>query len=102
LFKIFGFSLTFAPTMNYISILGFVAGVITSAGMIPQVVKTWRTKKVDEISLGMYSIYIVGFILWLTYGFLKKDYPILCTNSVSLLLSSLMVVFKLSFGSKTA
>jgi len=84
--------------MDPIQILGLFAGVITSAGMIPQLLKTYKTKEAEELSFKMFVIYMVGFSLWITYGFLKSDIPIVATNFVSIGLNTTLLVMKIKYG----
>ncbi|TDW51906.1 MtN3 and saliva related transmembrane protein [Flavobacterium sp. 270] len=79
--------------MNYIDIIGLFAGACVTISVIPQILKVWRTKKVKEISLKMFSILTFGLAVWVVYGILKKDAPIIITNSVSLFLNLIMVYF---------
>ena len=58
---------------NISVIIGIAAGVLTAASMMPQVVKTIKTKKAENVSALMLIILIGGVILWIIYGFLKKD-----------------------------
>lgn len=79
--------------MNFTDILGFVAGICVMTSVIPQILKVWRTKKVKDISLLTFSVLTFGVALWVVYGILKKDMPIIITNSISLLLNLIMVYF---------
>ncbi|KAF2518068.1 SemiSWEET family sugar transporter [Flavobacterium foetidum] len=79
--------------MNYLDIIGLFAGTCVTISTIPQILKVWKTKKVKEISLKMFSILTFGIAIWVVYGILKKDLPIIITNSVSLCLNIIMVYF---------
>ena len=79
--------------MNFTDILGFVAGICVMTSVIPQILKVWRTKKVKDISLLTFSVLTFGVALWVVYGILKKDMPIIITNSISLFLNLMMVYF---------
>ena len=79
--------------MNFTDILGFVAGICVMTSVIPQILKVWRTKKVKDISLLTFSVLTFGVALWVIYGILKKDMPIIITNSISLFLNLIMVYF---------
>ncbi|MNR54096.1 MtN3/saliva family protein [compost metagenome] len=61
--------------------------------MIPQIWKVWKTKKVKDISLLTFSVLTFGVALWVLYGVLKNDLPIIVTNSISLSLNIVMVYF---------
>ncbi|MBL24747.1 MAG: hypothetical protein CMM48_12720 [Rhodospirillaceae bacterium] len=68
-----------------ITILGLAAAIVTTSGFFPQVIKTWRTRKTRDISLAMYLVLCFGICLWLAYGFLRGDLPLLVANGVTLL-----------------
>jgi len=79
--------------MDSIDILGLFAGTCITISTIPQILKVWKTKKVKEISLRMFSILTFGIAVWIVYGILKEDLPIIITNSVSFVLNLVMVYF---------
>lgn len=79
--------------MNYIDIIGLFAGTCVTISVIPQILKVWRTKKVKAISLKTFSILTFGIGVWVVYGILKNDLPIIITNGVSFCLNLLMVYF---------
>lgn len=81
--------------MNTIQLLGLVAGSCTTAAFIPQVVKTWKSRSAKDLSLGMFSIFCAGVVLWLVYGLLIMDIPVIIANMVTLLLASFLLFLKL-------
>lgn len=83
--------------MDFHTIIGLTAGFCTTLAFLPQALKTWKTKSAKDLSLGMYSVFCAGILLWLTYGILIDDIPIILTNFVSLILASSILYFKLSF-----
>lgn len=83
--------------MESITIIGLIAGFCTTTAFLPQVVKTWKSKSAKDLSLGMYSIFCTGIILWLIYGFLIGDIPIIITNIVTLILALSILYFKITF-----
>lgn len=83
--------------MQLENILGFAAGALTTTAFVPQVVKTWRTRSTEDISLGMFAIFAMGVLLWLGYGLYLRAWPIVIANSITLVLAGAMVVFKLRF-----
>ena len=78
--------------------LGLIAGVCTTCSFLPQVIKAMRTKQTRDISIGMYSTLSMGLFLWLMYGLLLGDIPLILTNSISLTLSLLVLALKLRHG----
>ncbi len=83
--------------MEFFTIIGLAAGFCTTAAFLPQAVKTWKTKSAKDLSLGMYSIFCTGVVLWLIYGILIQDLPIILTNIVTLTLALSILYFKLTF-----
>jgi MtN3 and saliva related transmembrane protein len=83
--------------MDMVSGLGFVAALMTTHGFLPQVFKTWKTRSTKDISLGMFVVLVVGIILWITYGVLRDDLPLIIGNSITLLLVSIILFFKLRY-----
>ena len=83
--------------MNTISILGLLAGSLTTIAFLPQVFKTWKSRSAKDLSLGMFSIFTLGVALWLAYGILINDLPVILANVVTLILASTLLFFKLSW-----
>ncbi len=73
--------------MDQTTLIGLLAAICTTAAFVPQVIAILRTGNVDGISVMMYSIFTVGIALWLSYGILVNDLPMLLANSISLLLA---------------
>lgn len=83
--------------MNFYTLIGLAAGFCTTIAFLPQAIKTWKTKSAKDLSLGMYSVFCLGVLLWLTYGFLINDLPIIITNLITIILAASILYFKLSF-----
>jgi MtN3 and saliva related transmembrane protein len=77
--------------------LGLVAGGLTTLSLAPQVRKIWKTKSARDISIKMFAAFCLGVALWLTYGFIKKDWAIILTNSVTLLLGLAIIGLKIKY-----
>ena len=86
--------------MEWTDVLGLVAGICTTVAVIPQIKKAWQTKKVEDVSPGMFSILIIGVFLWMVYGITQKDMPIIVTNGVSLALNGVMLYLMLQYRKK--
>lgn len=80
--------------MEYI---GLAAGICTSVSLLPQLIKIIKKEKADEISYFMLTILIVGQSGWIWYGIIKSDLPIILTNSFSVLVNILMVIFTIRY-----
>lgn len=72
--------------MSAVTVLGLVAASCTMASFVPQIVKTYRTRSVGDLSAGMYALLTTGALLWLVYGLLIGDLPVIVTNAVTLVL----------------
>jgi len=78
--------------------LGFIAATLTTAAFIPQAWLTWKTRRADGVSLGMYVVFTTGVALWLAYGVLINAWPVVVANAVTLLLALFILAMKLRFG----
>ena len=83
--------------MDGTSLLGFVAGALTTVSFWPQLWKTWRTKSAGDVSLGMLLTFSVGVLLWLLYGVLVGAWPIIVTNMITVLLTLTILILKLRY-----
>jgi len=79
-------------------LLGTAAGSLTTLAFIPQVIKIWRTRSTHDISLGMFVLFSIGLVLWLTYGVLIGSWPVIIANTVTLVLALIIIVFKIRHG----
>ncbi|MDN4166855.1 SemiSWEET transporter [Cytophagales bacterium LB-30] len=80
--------------MDYIEIIGLLAAICTTLAFVPQVVKTWQSKSAKDLSLGMFLLFFVGVCLWLSYGLLIGNRPIIVANLVTGLLAGTILFFK--------
>jgi len=88
--------------MDITTLIGIGAGICTTVAIIPQLYKTWRTKKVMDVSIGMFIVLITGVTLWTVYGILKKDLPIIITNGTSVALNLCMLYFITKYQKATS
>lgn len=86
--------------MTGLDILGLVASVFTTSSFVPQVWRTWKTRDVSGISLPTYLIITIGLALWLIYGILRGDLPLIVANAVMVVLTGAITVMKIVFGKK--
>ncbi len=78
--------------------LGLLAGAITSMAVIPQVLKSYRTKHVRDISIWQPLMLDVGMGLWLAYGIIIRDAPLILANSFSILCNSILICMKIFYA----
>lgn len=81
----------------YTDLIGYFAACLTTSAFIPQAWLTWKHKKAEGISLGMYLILVSGVLLWLTYGILLQAWPIILANLITLLLALFILAMKLRY-----
>jgi MtN3 and saliva related transmembrane protein len=81
-----------------INAVGTLAGVCSMTSFVPQIIKIWREKKAEGVSLRMFSVTVMAFVLWTTYGVLLNSWPIIVSNAVCLVLSATIFGLRLHFG----
>ena len=84
-------------TMQWI---GIAAGVLTAFSMLPQLIKVIKEKKVEDLSLLMILTLLAGLILWVVYGFMRNDAPIIYTNVFSVAVNLALVFFRIRYSRK--
>lgn len=67
------------------------------SSFIPQALKIIRERDASSVSVRMYTVTVVGFLLWTLYGVLLKSWPLIGANLVSLTLAGLILVLKLRY-----
>lgn len=80
-----------------ITLLGMIAGILTSCSFIPQAYKVIKTKRTQDISLPMYSLCTVGVFLWLLYGLLIQDLAIILTNAVTFVPTVVILIITVKY-----
>ncbi len=84
--------------LDSITLIGLVAATCTTSSFLPQVIKTLRSKQTKDISLLMYAILTAGLFLWLVYGIILKDLPLILANGVSCSLALSVLFLKIRHG----
>jgi MtN3 and saliva related transmembrane protein len=82
--------------------IGYIAAFFTTGSFVPQALHTFKTRDVSGISLGMYSAFVVGIALWLVYGLLLPNWPMVIANVVTLSLSGAILWMKLRYHDSAA
>jgi MtN3 and saliva related transmembrane protein len=81
--------------MDAATLVGGMATLASTTSFVPQAWKVIRTRDTAAISKRMYAVTVVGFALWLTYGFLLGQWPLIVTNGICLTLSAFILMMKL-------
>lgn len=84
--------------MDSVTIIGSLAGVLTTIAFLPQIVRIHRTKETRDLSFSMYAILTVGVFLWALYGLILKSVPIVLANTVVFILSLYILSMKIKHG----
>ncbi|HEX3585430.1 MAG TPA: SemiSWEET transporter [Candidatus Angelobacter sp.] len=86
--------------MRLTTLLGFVAGTLTTISFIPQVLHAWRSKRCDDLSWGMLLTFSAGMVLWLVYGIRLWAMPIIVANAVTLALLLAIMALKARYTTR--
>ena len=87
--------------MSSQDVFGFIGGVLTTAAMVPQVVRLYKIKSAVEISLMFTVLLLAGMLFWLGYGILFQLFPVILWNAVGATLVAALLYAKLKYGRKT-
>ena len=77
--------------------VGILGGILTAVSMLPQVFKIAKEKKAEEVSIVMLSILLMGIAVWILYGILKSDLPIIFTNIFSFLVNVVLIGLRIKY-----
>ena len=82
---------------GFTTVLGLVAGTLTTLSFLPQLLKAWQSRSPHNISFGMLALFSAGLVLWIVYGVIVADVPVIMANSVTLVFVGLILVLKLRY-----
>ncbi len=83
--------------MNIVEVISIVAGILTTSAFVPQALKIIRTKETHGISIIMYIVMCSGLFLWMIYGLITLQIPLILANAVTLILSLIILVLKIKY-----
>ena len=88
--------------MYYLNIefYGYFAAILTTTAFLPQLIKTLKTKKAEDVSLVTLIMFIAGVVSWIIYGYKISSTPILIANLITLLLNLFILISKLYYSKK--
>ncbi len=84
--------------METTQMVGIAAGILTAFSMLPQLIKIIKEKKAEDVSIAMLLVLIAGLGLWVWYGFMREDIPLIATNSFSVLLNIVALSLRIKFS----
>ncbi|HTS45683.1 MAG TPA: SemiSWEET transporter [Puia sp.] len=83
--------------MNFITLIGLAAAVLTTISFIPQAIQTLKTRNTTSISLAMYTVFTSGTLLWFLYGILSNNLPVYLANGVTLIFAGIILIYKIKY-----
>lgn len=83
--------------MDLITVLGLVAGALTTIAFLPQLFKTWKSKSAKDVSLETLAIFSLGVFLWLIYGIYLQALPIILANLLTLIFNLIILRLKIKY-----
>ena len=81
-----------------VDLFGYFAAILTTAAFLPQLIKTLKTKKADDVSLTTLIMFIIGVLSWIVYGYKISSSPILKANIITLILNLLILISKIYYS----
>jgi len=84
--------------MNITHLIGISAGIFTSISMLPQLIKIIREKEAENVSIVMILVLSFGLALWIVYGIMREDWPLIVTNSVSVTINMIMLFYRIRYN----
>lgn len=82
---------------THLQFIGFLAAILTTISLIPQVAKCIKTKKTRDLSTPTYVLLATGLVMWTVYGFARGDYPVFLANGFSFLLVATILFLKVKY-----
>lgn len=81
--------------------IGLIAAFCTTLAFLPQVIKIWKTKSAGDLSLVTFTVFTFGVALWLVYGVLTDDLPVILANIVTLMLQGALLTQMIRYRDRT-
>jgi MtN3 and saliva related transmembrane protein len=80
------------------TLIGLLAATCTTGSFLPQVIRAWRTRSTRDVSALMFVLLVTGNALWLLYGILIGDLPLVIANLITITLVAIILALKLRYG----
>lgn len=77
--------------------VGYTAGFLTVISYFPQVLRVWRTRQTRDLSYGMFALLVTASVLWVVYGVLSIQWPVIIPNVCVLILSLSILIGKIRY-----
>ena len=79
---------------------GYFAAILTTLAFLPQLIKTFKTKKANDVSLITLIMFLTGVSSWIVYGYKISSIPVLTANIITFILNFMILFFKIYFAKK--
>ena len=83
--------------MELQTLIGFIAATCTTISFLPQAIRIIKTRHTRDLSLAMYATFTTGILLWLIYGMMTHDLPIILANIITFILSFSILILKIRY-----
>jgi MtN3 and saliva related transmembrane protein len=82
----------------WVTILGSVAAALVTSSFVPQIVRGYRTKRLEDVSYWLMIMICVGMSMWMVYGIIKQDYVIIGANLSTIILNMILLGLKIKYS----
>tara|TARA_Y100001968_G_C18887484_1_gene494583 strand:+ start:231 stop:518 length:288 start_codon:yes stop_codon:yes gene_type:complete len=89
--------LTLLEELKDVNTFGYLAALLTTFAFFPQLIKTWKNKSAEDVSLIMLISFITGVFLWIIYGWESHSQPVVIANIITLILNLMILFLKLKY-----
>jgi MtN3 and saliva related transmembrane protein len=83
--------------MDFVTVLGFAAALLTTFSFLPQMIKTWQSKSAKDVSFVMLIFFNSGILLWLIYGIILQQLPVIFANAMTLFFNMIILWLKIKY-----
>ena len=83
-----------------VTVIGAAAAMLTTSSFLPQIVKAYRTKSMDDVSRYLMSFFATGTVLWMVYGVFKSDLVIIGANATASAFNIILLYMKFAYSKK--
>ena len=83
---------------NMYQLVGYAAGIMSSIGFVPQTLKAFQTKRVRDVAFWQPFLLTIGMILWLSYGIILKDPPMILANTFAIACNVALLIMKFAYA----
>ena len=77
--------------------IGTIAAILTTLSFVPQAMQVIKTKDTSGISLGMYTMFVAGVLLWVIHGINIQDMALIGANIITFVFAAIILVYKIKY-----